>query len=146
MYTQRAILQARCSAFAWSDGDSRAPSQTCEFALQVIDSTQSWSITVAERITHTELLAVVASCATLQGRGTSTVYLNYSKPLQPQLFRRRGHSSCHRSKRKIAEVLQSRPQVRMHQRVVEQTVRHSLCHRSRRKPRRVCRQVRATTV
>ena len=37
------------------------PRWTCEYALQVIDLTQGWSNAVAERITHTDLLAVVAA-------------------------------------------------------------------------------------
>ena len=37
------------------------PPQTCEFTLQVIDVTQGWSNAVAERINHTDLLAMVAA-------------------------------------------------------------------------------------
>ena len=35
--------------------------QTCEFTPQVIDSTRGWSDALAERITHTDLLAMVAA-------------------------------------------------------------------------------------
>ena len=36
------------------------PPQSCEFTLQVIDLTQGWSNAVADRITHTDQLAMAA--------------------------------------------------------------------------------------
>ena len=73
-----------------SHGNRGAPAHTCELTRQAMDFIQGWSNAVADRFTHTDLLAMVAAVFIFifvklrytPGHGTSTVHLNFSKPLQ----------------------------------------------------------------
>ena len=88
--TQRAFLQAPRAVLQLAPrqrGTAALPPQTCEFTLQVFDLTQGWSNAVAE-CSPTQTYSPwshpstsTSSCASPQGRGTSTVYFDYSKPL-----------------------------------------------------------------